>query len=56
MVRYEEDADKLPYVGQPPRGLRSGLRWRLLISNYAVFFGSLWFAMAAFIFRGRSQC
>jgi hypothetical protein len=44
MVRAEEDADKLRYVGRPPRVLPLGLRWRLLISSYAVFFGSLCFA------------
>jgi hypothetical protein len=49
MLRCEEDADESPYFGQPPRALRRGLRWRLLISNYAVFFGSLWFAMGAFV-------
>ncbi len=49
MVRYEEDADESPYIGRPPRGLRRGLRWRLLIGNYAVIFGSLFFAMSALI-------
>jgi hypothetical protein len=44
MVRAEEDTDKLRYIGRPPRVLPLGLRWRLLISSYAVFFGSVSFA------------
>src|SRR4051812_47554059 len=49
MVRDEEDADELQCVGRPPRVLPLGLRWRLLISNYAVFFGSLFYAIAVVI-------